>query len=172
MSGWLRLGVVLSIVWMIVVLFFASMESDSTLTSVTFGAFPLVILWGIWWIAQGFRRRTSNAQSATSPTPRSEQAAGELEVVPQPAATPKSRWWLVPTMILLVFAVIGQTAAIYIPAAIGTDPDGVSLFGTLLWYALLAGTISVAYRKRFWPIAAVGAVVGFVVFVGAATVSS
>ena len=50
LSGWYRLLVVASVVWVV----FFLINWDKFLT---FGVLPVIIIWGVIWIVQGFRQK-------------------------------------------------------------------------------------------------------------------
>lgn len=59
-SGWLRLGISASALWLLGNIVLCAMDSSMTpskwvafLTSI--GIIPLMILWSIWWVISGFR---------------------------------------------------------------------------------------------------------------------
>lgn len=58
MSGWMRLWVVLSAAWVVAgVALASSVRSGFDLSGFLFMTFPLGLLWGIAWIAAGFRQQ-------------------------------------------------------------------------------------------------------------------
>lgn len=66
LSGWKRVAIVLSVIWIFVVSVWAH-ESGSARhflpRLVLVGALPLIISWGIYWVRQGFiRGRYSNGK--------------------------------------------------------------------------------------------------------------
>jgi len=58
----MRLAIVLSTLWMIFIGTIASGEREPA--GVVFvGSFPLIVLWGVWWVIQGFRGRSTRPQT-------------------------------------------------------------------------------------------------------------
>jgi len=53
MSGKKRLAIFLSILWFVVSLMFG-IVTDKAIFILVLGVFPLLLIWGVWWVIQGF----------------------------------------------------------------------------------------------------------------------
>ena len=89
------------------------------------------------------------------------------------ADEPKNSRWTGLWLTLLVVAVIGHTASLYIPALIGQSPaDGdptqapARILGAFLWPALLGMIIQRVRSKPRWPGVVLGLIIGFLVYFG------
>ncbi|NQV86223.1 MAG: hypothetical protein HQ492_04015 [Woeseiaceae bacterium] len=93
----------------------------------------------------------------------------------QPKKKDRTALW----MLLVIFAFIGQTAALYIPALVGQSPGDVELdqlpgrlLGSFLWPALMGFFIQKKRGKRKWVGAVLGLVAGYVIISGAYIVAA
>ncbi len=56
LSGKIRLAIFLSVVWFLVLFIVILEDTGEIITAMFYGSFPLLILWGIWWIIKGFKK--------------------------------------------------------------------------------------------------------------------
>lgn len=61
LSGWMRLSMLMSAIWLLIVTLFIydELESFKMAPFLGFGLLPLLLLWGIRWVRQGFKRGKS-----------------------------------------------------------------------------------------------------------------
>jgi hypothetical protein len=60
LSGGKRLAILLWVIWMVFIGFLSLMDlsfpRDMLACLIVWGVFPLVIIWGIYWVRRGFKR--------------------------------------------------------------------------------------------------------------------